>query len=184
MKLIKNSGNDRVIDELRRCLTPQGILDIASPTFSLFAFGEIQELLSKLAKCRLLVLASGANDLALIGTDSDRTCRNRLQLRWPAKQCATWIEAKADVKNAPGVIPQATATTAIKFHQARGDLARFWNAWVPAIGLSWMTRQYCAARLQIIMLSWLECALVLWTQDEGRGKNNPFEIAAHLKQEV
>ena len=34
MKLIKNSGNDRVIDELRRCLTPQATLDIASPTLA------------------------------------------------------------------------------------------------------------------------------------------------------
>jgi hypothetical protein len=108
MKLIKNSGSDRVIDELRRCLTPQGTLDIASPAFSLFAFGEIQELLSKLANCRLLVPASKANDLSLVGTASDRTYRNRLQLRWLAKQCAAWLEARADVKNAPSVIPQAT----------------------------------------------------------------------------
>jgi hypothetical protein len=108
MKLIKNSGSDRVVDELRRCLTPQGALDIASPAFSLFAFGEIQELLSKLAKCRLVVPSSEAGDLSLVDATSDRTYRNRLQLRWLAKQCATWLEAKADVKNAPGVIPQAT----------------------------------------------------------------------------
>jgi hypothetical protein len=70
--------------------------------------------------------------------------------------------------------------TAVAFHQARGDLARFWNAWVPAIGLSWMTKRYHAARLQTMMLSWLECALVLWTQDDGEGKKNLFEIAVKL----
>ncbi len=108
MRLLKNSGNDRVVDELRKCLTPQGALDIASPTFSLFAFGEIQELLSKLAKCRLVFPSAEAGDPSLVGATSDRTYRNRLQLRWLAKQCATWLEAKADVKNAPGMIPQAT----------------------------------------------------------------------------
>lgn len=111
MRLIKNSGSDRVIDELRQRLVPQGVLDIASPAFSLFAFGEIQELLSKLAKCRLVVPAIEAGDISLLGTMSDRTYRNRLQARWLARQCAAWLEAKVDVKNAPGVIPQATLIT-------------------------------------------------------------------------
>jgi hypothetical protein len=108
MKLIRNSGNDRAVDELRQCLAAQGTLDIASPAFSLFAFGEIQELVAKLAKCRLVVPAEGAGDLLLLGTAADRTYRNRLQARWLARQCARWLEANADVKNAPGAIPQAT----------------------------------------------------------------------------
>lgn len=108
MKLIKNSGNDRVIDELRRCLAPKGTLDIASPTFSLFAFSEIRELLSNLSKCRLIIPAGESGDLSLLGTTSDRAYRNKLQVRWLAKQCASWLETKAVVKNAPGVIPQAT----------------------------------------------------------------------------
>ncbi len=74
--------------------------------------------------------------------------------------------------------------TAVTFHQARGDLARFWNAWVPAIGLSWMTKRFHAARLQVMMLSWLECALVLWTQDDGEGKKNLFQIAVQLRRPV
>ena len=44
MKLIKNSGNDRIIDELRKILTPQSSLDIATPAFSLFAFSELRDL--------------------------------------------------------------------------------------------------------------------------------------------
>ncbi len=107
MRLIKNSGNDRVVDELRQCLMPQGVLDIASPAFSLFAFGEIQDSLSTLSKCRLTIPGLEANDLSLLGTTSDRGYRNQLQVRWLARQCAAWIESKADVKNAPGVIPQA-----------------------------------------------------------------------------
>lgn len=44
MKLIKNTGNDRVDDELRACLVPQSSLDIASPAFSLFAYAEVRAL--------------------------------------------------------------------------------------------------------------------------------------------
>ena len=107
MRLIKNSGSDRVADELRQVLVPQGALDVASPAFSLFAFGELQEHLSKLARCRLVVSTNDSGDLSLLGGTSDRAYRNRLQARWLAKQCAAWLEAKAEVKNAPGTIPQA-----------------------------------------------------------------------------
>ena len=95
MRLIKNSGNDRVVDELRRRLVPQGALDVASPAFSLFAFGETQGLLAKLAKCRLVIPSSEVGDLSLLGNTGDRPQRNRLQARWLAKQCASWLVAQA-----------------------------------------------------------------------------------------
>ena len=111
MKLIRNSGNERVVDELRKCLIGQATLDIASPAFSLFAFGEVRELLSKLDKCRLVLPGFDSSDLALVGSLSDRPFRNQLQTRWLAKQCAEWIEKKTEIKRVPGVIPQATLIT-------------------------------------------------------------------------
>ena len=48
MKLIKNTGNDRVVDELHTCFVPQSNLDIASPSFSLFAYAEVRCMLEKL----------------------------------------------------------------------------------------------------------------------------------------
>jgi len=111
MKLIRNTGSERVIDELRKCLAGQSALDVASPAFSLFAFGEVRELLSKLDKCRLVLPASEAGDLGLLGSASDRSFRNRLQTRSLAKQCAEWIEKKAEIKRVPGIIPQATLIT-------------------------------------------------------------------------
>jgi hypothetical protein len=108
MRLIKNSGGDRVVDELRRCLAPQGALDVATAAFSLFAFAEVQELLSKLNKCRLVVPDGDATDLTLLGGPSDRAYRNRLLGRWLAKQCAAWLDAQAEVKTAPAGLPQAT----------------------------------------------------------------------------
>jgi SNF2 family DNA or RNA helicase len=107
MRLIKNSGSDRVIDELRQVLPSAKALDVASPAFSIFAFGELQELLARLFECRLLIPADETNSLFLLGNTSDRAYRNRLQTRWLARQCAAWLEAKAEVKSAPGAIPQA-----------------------------------------------------------------------------
>jgi hypothetical protein len=87
MKIIKNSGNERVIDELRKCLIAQATLDIASPSFSLFAFGEVRELLQKLDKCRMVLPNAKAGELGIVDSLSDRSFRNRLQTRWLAKQC-------------------------------------------------------------------------------------------------
>lgn len=94
MKLIKNIGSDRVIDELRRVLAPRCRFDIATPEFSLFAIGELREHLSRIARCRLIVPSSAADVQALIGSEADRHLRNRLQTRRLAKQCVDWIDKK------------------------------------------------------------------------------------------
>ena len=107
MKLIKNSGSDRVVDELRKCLIGGSTLDVASPAFSLFAFGEIRELLAGLASCRLVMPANDPAELTLLGTAADRPFRNHLQARWLAKQCTDWIEKGVEVRQAAGSIPQA-----------------------------------------------------------------------------
>jgi hypothetical protein len=107
MKLIKNIGSDRVIDELRRVLAPRFRFDIASPEFSLFAFGELREHLSRIARCRLIVPSSAADVQALIGSDADRHLRNRLQTRRLAKQCVDWIDKRVEVRSASGSIPQS-----------------------------------------------------------------------------
>ena len=111
MKIIKNSGNERVIDELRKYLVAQSTLDIASPAFSLFAFGEVRELLHKLDKCRMVLPNAKAGDLGIVDSIADRSFRNRLQTRWLAKQCAEWIEKTAQIKRVQGVIPQSTLIT-------------------------------------------------------------------------
>jgi hypothetical protein len=78
MKLIRNTGSDRVIDELRQSLLPQSPLDMASPAFSLFAFAELRQLLENLDACRMVLPAANENDLGLTGTDADRAFRMRI----------------------------------------------------------------------------------------------------------
>lgn len=108
MQLIKNSGSDRVVDELRKCLAGGAtLLDVASPAFSLFAFSEIRELMVGLTGCRLVIPAIDPEELAFLGLAADRPFRNRLQARWLAKQCTNWIERAVEIRQAVGAIPQA-----------------------------------------------------------------------------
>jgi len=107
MKLLKNTGSDRVLDELRQCLVRQSTLDIASPAFSLFAFAELREDLRKVGKTRLILPADQANDTSLLGTAADRPFRNRLQAHWLAKQCLEWIQRSAAIRHVEETIPQA-----------------------------------------------------------------------------
>ena len=107
MKLIKNTGNDRVIDELRQTLAPPSSLDLASPAFSLFAFAELRDLLEKLDTCRVVLPATNGHDLGLTGSDTDRAFRNRLQLRWLARECAAWVKKKVELRSAPALLPQS-----------------------------------------------------------------------------
>ncbi len=107
MKLIKNTGSDRVIDELRQTLAPPSSLALASPAFSLFAFAELRDLLEKLDTCRVVLPEANGNDLGLTGSENDRAFRNRLQLRWLARECAGWVKRKVELRGAPALLPQS-----------------------------------------------------------------------------
>ena len=111
MRLLKNSGSDRVIDELQRHLASHTHLDIASPDFSLFAFGELAQALQHIQRCRL-ALPAEATGLTLLGDTADRPFRNRLQTRWLAQHCAQWIEKKVDVRAAAAPIPHSLLVVA------------------------------------------------------------------------
>jgi len=109
VKIIKNTGSDRVIDTLRQTLTAPSSLDLASPSFSLFAFAELRDLLDKLDSCRVVIPATNGGELGLTGSHTDRAFRNRLQLRWLARECAAWIKKKVELRGAPVTIRFAGA---------------------------------------------------------------------------
>ncbi|MBK6854950.1 MAG: helicase [Burkholderiales bacterium] len=108
MKLVPNSGADRVIDLMRPHLAAGRQLGCVTPSFSLFAFAELREALVKLERVQLIVPPA---DVALdfLGGEGDRSYRNRLQSRWLANQCAQWLAGKVDLRRAQGRVPQGTA---------------------------------------------------------------------------
>ena len=108
MKLLKNQGLDRVIDELRANLAAGGSLDVATPGLSLFAYGELRDLLQRLSACRLILPSAQANAQSLLGSDLDRGYRNQLSAHKLARNFSEWLCKGVDVKAAPGPLPQAT----------------------------------------------------------------------------
>lgn len=107
MKLVQNRGADRVIDLLRPHFKIGHSLALMTPTFSLHAYAELREALSRMGGAQLILPADG-HDLQLQGGAGDRAARNRLQGRWLANQCAAWLKVQVDVRPAPGHIPQGT----------------------------------------------------------------------------
>ena len=73
------------------------------------AFAEIHDLLEQLKECKIVIPAATGSDLGLLGNDSDRSSRNKLQTSWLARQCADWLSKKTDFRIAPALLPQSTA---------------------------------------------------------------------------
>jgi hypothetical protein len=116
MKLIRNAGRERVVDLVRPLLTAGGSLDLLTPSVSLFAFEALRDGASKLSHARL-VLPHDVADLSLIGSETDRPSRNRLQMPRLAKLLADWLRSKVEVRRATGAIPQGLAVV----RQPNGD---------------------------------------------------------------
>jgi hypothetical protein len=108
MKLINNIGSDRVIDLIRTHLKPGHQLGCVTPSFSLFAFAEMSDLLTKLERVQLILPPVDA-ELDFLGGENDRASRNRLQSRWLANQCAKWLDHNVELRRAHGRVPQGAA---------------------------------------------------------------------------
>ncbi|MEX2531416.1 MAG: helicase-related protein [Gemmatimonadota bacterium] len=107
MRILKNSGSDRVVDQLRPISTNgEGSLDLATPAFSLFAFDELREVLEALDEVRMILPPDGS-DLRLHGDEADRPARNRLQTGWLARRCAEWLEGSVRLRRSSTLMPQA-----------------------------------------------------------------------------
>ena len=107
MKLVPNSGTDRVIDLVRPHLKPDSQMGCVTPSFSLFAFAELRDALAKLERVEL-ILPTGDDALEFLGGGGDRANRNQLQARRLANQCADWLTSKVDLRRVNGRVPQGT----------------------------------------------------------------------------
>ncbi|MCD2511584.1 helicase-related protein [Comamonas endophytica] len=105
MRLIHNSGSDRVIDLIQPHLKPGHQLGCVTPSFSLFAFAELRDALAKLERVQL-ILPSADDELDFLGGEGDRATRNQLQARWLANQCAKWLNDKVELRRAHSRVPQ------------------------------------------------------------------------------
>src|ERR1035437_5237226 len=106
MRLVQNTGNDRVIDLLRDWLVPGSAVDVMSPALSIFAYAEVRELLDR-ASCRLILGSPDEVEASLFGGTSDIASRGQLQGRWLAKLAADWINARSEVRYSSSTPPQS-----------------------------------------------------------------------------
>jgi hypothetical protein len=107
MRLLRNSGTDRGIDLLRDWLTSGTRVDVVSPSFSLWAFAELKDVLDRVDRCRLLLGEPDSIAPSLLGADCDIAFRGQLQGRWLARTAADWIGKKAEIRNARKAPPQS-----------------------------------------------------------------------------
>jgi len=99
MKIIRNIGNERTIDQLRTWRTANSRADIISAQVSVHAFVEVRDLLESLSACRLIVGKSAASPDALFGGSNDVAARALLQNRWRARITADWLKKSVAVKS-------------------------------------------------------------------------------------
>jgi Helicase conserved C-terminal domain/SNF2-related domain len=105
MKLVRNSGNDRVVDVIRPLLGPGRRIDLVTSELSLFSFADLAPQMAALGPCRFVLPPEGT-DLKFLGSAADRPARNRLQIRWLASILSQWIAKKVDVRCSTGSVPQ------------------------------------------------------------------------------
>jgi hypothetical protein len=107
MRLLRNSGTDRGVDLLRDWLTSGTRVDVVSPSFSLWAFAELKDVLDRVDRCRLLLGEPDSIAPSLLGGDGDIAFRGQLQGRWLARTAADWIGKKVEIRNARKAPPQS-----------------------------------------------------------------------------
>ena len=108
MRVIRNAGDDRVLDALRAHLGAGSQLDLVTPTLSLFAFRELMQQFTTVARARVLIPTADHLGSPL-GDDGDREARNQLLAPWLAREFAAWVRDRADVREAFAGIPQGAA---------------------------------------------------------------------------
>ena len=106
MRIVTNIGADRVIDVLNASFVPGASASIMSQELSLFVFGELLRKFNSLEHCRIILPHPGNHNLSLLGLESDRAVRSRLQARWLARECVQWLLKKVELRFAPKALPQ------------------------------------------------------------------------------
>lgn len=119
MKALSNKGSERLGDALGDRLDEDAKLSVISAYFTVFAYGELKEELSKIDSIRFLFneptfvkqmdeekeprefqIARRLRERGLAGTELELTLRNNLNQRALARECAEWIRSKGTFKSA------------------------------------------------------------------------------------
>ncbi|MER8472751.1 SNF2-related protein [Mesorhizobium sp. M1328] len=107
MKLIRNAGDDRVVDYLQDWLAHGARVDAISPGISVHAFSELRDRLEKSGRCRFLLGNDATLPSSIFDGPADIASRAKLDGRWLARRLADWISRHSDVRQAASAPPQS-----------------------------------------------------------------------------
>ncbi len=99
--MLDNKSRGNVISELKGNIKAGCTLSVVSTLFSLYAYNELKNELSKVDKFRLLVPSNGNEESFLknlSGNHLDRRLRNRLDITRIARECSEWLKQKCEVR--------------------------------------------------------------------------------------
>ena len=105
MRFIKNSANNRAIDEIQATSSQGEEFCGITNSFSIFAFSRLLQSEYNFKKFQL-ILAPKGSDLKTTGSTEERHSRNTLCLRWTTKQILNLAETDFQIRNAKTNIPQ------------------------------------------------------------------------------
>jgi SNF2 family DNA or RNA helicase len=105
MKLVRNTGIDRVANLIQPAVLDGRQLDAVTSGLSIFAWAQLRRGLRLAERCRM-VLPADPSMMPLLGSAADRSARNQLQSRWLASDMRDWIVKKVDIRFARGGVPQ------------------------------------------------------------------------------
>lgn len=137
-----------------------------------------------------LVEATGAPPGAMTpGTDLI-TWPARDGLRLKQDQRRVWqFVTEIYPSRSPQMIGDVWTHSAIKpedkaqeFHASRRQLAGFFEKWPAIVGRRFIKTRFGSRLDYVLLLSWWELALVQWTQQSGRGKQNLFGLAEYMTE--
>lgn len=104
--LLDNKAQGKVGEALAAAIEPGGRLSVLSALFSVYGYSALRDELESIESARLLLAdgqavgsdASAFRVTALEGTAADRRFRNGLDAAKVARECARWLETKAEVR--------------------------------------------------------------------------------------
>ena len=113
MSLIDNKRHGRMVDALRDCLQQSRDFSLLSNELSIFAYESVKSATKDLDHVRLLIAPSISQQdrlptaACLVGSEEERSLRNRLLAPAIASAFASWIESKAEVRSVQAPVPHS-----------------------------------------------------------------------------
>ncbi|MDA3862836.1 MAG: helicase-related protein [Deltaproteobacteria bacterium] len=180
-KIIDNKTLGSVVSELKENINDGSTLSVISNLFSLYAYEEMKENLSKIDKFKLLVPSCKTEENFLnnlLGSELDRRLRNRLDLSHIAKEVSSWLKSKCEVRWLAQIVNQNLIHISNQDNQKNLAIIGGSNFTTDGLGIILsetyqMNTCFQSSKKEKSLLNWFD---ELWNKAKGSGD---FEKILH-----